>query len=610
VTFFGQRILITGENGCVLYADQITSFEHGTLLAGPTTDWLEAVTTSPVLAVAVGDNGAVYTSTNGVAWKRQNSGKSDWLRGVAYGGASFVAVGEQGTIIRSTDGTNWATRTSGTTEHLNRAFFANARFTVVGESGKTLYSTNGGLNWFFESSGATNDLHDAASSGNTLLLTGDHEVRSKQAGIWSNDLANTNGPPDWTYYCAIGRPDFFLIAGQTGMQSEAYGIDTSLFWLTPYNSIRNWLWDIHYQAGLYVTVGDFGTIMTSGNGVDWALELTPEGMTNTTLLGIGGSTNLLVAVGSGGNVLISPNTLTNIVVTNSTGTFTQTVSTIGVIWHQSNVPTTNDLQGIAALGTNLYVLTGAKGTLLTSPDGVFWTAQSSPTTKLLSSVTAWPDGFVATGDKGAIVTSPDGIIWTLRTSGTSNWLYRVRYLNGYLITVGQNGVLLTSTNGVNWVPRSTGTSNWLNDVAFIQDAYVIIGNSGTVLVSTNLANWNEQGTITKKALYGAATDAAQLVIVGVEGAILRSQVVSNPTPINILDYARVNVAEVIHNIFLFGGVIGQRFTLDHCTNTISSEWMTGPLLEFLRGDGTLYYLETISGTNLPPQEYYRATLVP
>jgi hypothetical protein len=34
------------------------------------------------------------------------------------------------------------------------------------------------------------------------------------------------------------------------------------------------------------------------------------------------------------------------------------------------------------------------------------------------------------------------------------------------------------------------------------------------------------------------------------------------------------------------------------------------LVELLRGDGTLYYVETIYGTNFPPLEFYRATLVP
>src|SRR2546425_1276539 len=85
VTFFGTRIVVTGESGAVLYADSVDDIHAGTLTDGPTADWLEAVAASPSLVVAAGDDGAVYTSGDGINWKRQNSGVSDWLRGVAFG---------------------------------------------------------------------------------------------------------------------------------------------------------------------------------------------------------------------------------------------------------------------------------------------------------------------------------------------------------------------------------------------------------------------------------------------------------------------------------------------------------------------------------------------
>src|SRR5881409_2270407 len=97
VTFFGSRIVITGESGVVLYADSPAEFKPGTLLDGPTGDWLEGVAASPEIVVAVGDTGAVYTSTNGVSWKRQRS-LDQWLRGVAFGNGTFIAVGEIGLI--------------------------------------------------------------------------------------------------------------------------------------------------------------------------------------------------------------------------------------------------------------------------------------------------------------------------------------------------------------------------------------------------------------------------------------------------------------------------------------------------------------------------------
>ena len=612
VTFFGTRIVVVGEGGVVLYADELDQFKSGSLLDGPTSDWLVAVAASSALLVTAGDNGAIYTSTNGVSWKRQNSGTNTSLRGVAAGVGTFVVVGDYGVILTSPNGTNWTKQTGPTSEHLNRVSFAAGMFTAVGEAGTTISSTNSGVTWFTEAPGATNALNYATTGGFDRLLDGDNEVRLQDSLVWSDEIAKTNGPPAWTYFTALGLPQFFTVAGQTGMMAEGYQYpDTPYFWITPYESVRNWLWDVVRLPSFYCAAGDFGTILTSGNGVDWTLELVPQSATNTTLLGLGGNTNLLLAVGDTGKILYSPNVLTNIVITNGTIIVTQTLSSLGVIWHDlPSSPTTNTLQGVAVLSNSLYVITGAKGTILTSVDGTNWQTHASGTANVISSVTEWPCGLVAVGDNGTILTSGDGVKWTTRNYPTSNWLYRVRWLNDTLVVVGQNGMILTSTNGVNWVARTSGTTWWLNDATFIEDTWFVIGLKGTVLTSTNLSHWVNRGTLTKKPLYGAATDAKQLVLVGVEGVALRSQVMPDPTPVSFLDYGRVNTNGVAYNIYLFGGETDQRFTLDRVTNLVSTAWTAGQTLEIFDGAGTLYYVETISGTNIPPIEFYRTTLTP
>lgn len=611
VAFFGptRRILVTGENGRVLYADTPERFDPGVLDVA-TGDWLEAVAVSPTLAVAAGDNGCVYTTANGVHWKRQSTGFTNWLRGVAYGDGVFVVVGTTGRIARSTNGIAWSKISSGTTQHLNRVAYAGDRFHAVGNAGVSLVSLNLGLSWQPDSIGATNPLEYAVSSTSNRLAVGVHEVWIKgQTGPWSNQLARAIGPPDWTYYSCIGRPGFFLTAGRTGLQAEWYATNGPPgFWLTPYDSVRHWLWDTTWLAGLYVAVGDFGTILTSGNGVDWTLELVPPAVTNRTLLGVGGTTNLLLAVGEAGTVLRSTASARSEPgsVTSGSG------GPVGVIWTAIDPPTTHDLQGVGVLRNSLYVLTGDKGTVLVSPDGLTWHKQTTPTTRLLSSVTEWPGGLVATGDDGTIITSPDGYHWTACADvpHTTNWLYRVRYLNGILVTVGQNGTLLTtSSNGCVWTPHATGTGNWLTDVAFVAGAWYVTGHSGTLLTSTNLDTWTSIGTLTRNSIYAAATDSRQLIAVGVEGSILRSQVVPDLTPIAILDYDRVpgTNGNPAANVFLFAGHIDQRFTLDRCPALATNCWAPSATLEITDGSGALYYVETIPGTNLPPREFYRAS---
>jgi hypothetical protein len=55
-------------------------------------------------------------------------------------------------------------------------------------------------------------------------------------------------------------------------------------WIQPAVSFRNWLWDVIWAANLYVAVGDRATVMTSGNGVDWALEAVPDTVTTRFFL--------------------------------------------------------------------------------------------------------------------------------------------------------------------------------------------------------------------------------------------------------------------------------------------------------------------------------------
>ncbi len=615
VTVLGQRILVTGAEGTVLYADAGGSFQPGTLVDGATTNWLEGVAASSTLAVAVGDNGAIYSTPDGIHWKRQDSGTNAWLRGVAAGNNRFVAVGERGCVLTSPDGTNWMQRPLVFTNHLNRIRYDGSLFTVVGEGGSVLTSADGS-SWRTVWTGATGALYDSVRSGRDRLILGDQEVRLSVNGslVWSDQLSGSGGPPLWTYYAAVASSNGFLIAGSSGMMAEATPATLAGYaWTAKASLWRNWLWDVVWVPDLFVAVGDRGTVLTSADGVGWSLEYPPLAFTNAVFLGVGGTTNLLVAAGSQGALAISPADFVDVIFTNESGVVvTQAVSTLGVVWREvSPPPVTNDLQGVT-FHDGRYWVVGGQGVVLSSTNGSAWSRGSAPTPSFLSSIAGYPDGLVATGDDGTIVRSSDGSDWSLVPSETSNWLYRVRFLNGQLIALGQNGFLATSTNGLAWTPRDTGTSNWLNDVAWVGGRFWAVGAQGTVLASPDAVSWAPAAGITLKAMYGAATDSQRLIAVGLEGAILRSPIVADPTPIEILSYSRALATNgmTVESLLLFGGHTDQRFTLDYGSGIESNAWITGPRLEFYDPSATLYYLESVALTNAPPREFYRATLLP
>lgn len=608
VTFFGNRLVITGERGTVLYADSLQDFR---LLSLGTEDWLEGVAASTNLLVAVGDNGAIYTSGDGASWLRQAPAPviSAWLSGVAYGSGNFVAVGSDGFIATSVNGTNWTRRPSGTSRYLYRVGWAQNQFVAVGENGLVLSSVNGGINWTAVSTtGATGALYSATGTADSQVVAGEGELRLRGPGAaWSNELDPSKPlpAPSWGYFNAVWEDSLYFISGRSGRLVQGFQTNAAgpFLWVERTRPIRNWLWDLKRTAGVYVTVGYGGTVLTSVNGLDWDLELVPASATNATLLGVGGTTNLLLAVGSHGTVLLSPNSYTNLVSTNVDGSLsTNLVSTLGIFWNAIPPPTTNDLQGVAVFGDQ-FVLTGDNGTVLTSSDGSNWVKRPTPTANFLTGVAGFSGGWVAVGRGGTLLASPDGSTWTNVPTGTTNWLYRVRHLNGMLMVVGQNGTILTSADGLGWVRQTSGSTRWLNDVTLLGDTYYIVGTQGEVLASTNALDWLSIGTITEKSLYGVAGHGGQLVAAGVEGAIVRSQVVPDQAPVKILSYSRRDQ----ESLYLFAGKPDQRFTLDR--GTCFTNWATGPIYEFLDGTGTLLLLE--SGlTNAPNLEFYRATLVP
>ncbi len=616
LAFLDERLIITGANGTALFADSLSDIQTATL-SPPTTDWLEGVAATGSLVVAVGDNGAVYTSATGASWTRRSAGTTKWLTSVAVNpNGLFVAVGD-GFVGTSSNGSSWTNQVGVTSVWLNKVRWLNDRFWAMGDNGTVLASVNG-VFWQTVTTGAAKGLFSGANSGPQYLLAGDEEVRRGQGFplSWVDELNPTlpAPPPTWTYFAAERVDPFYLLAGRSGMLVRGFGIGSPpvFYWETHSDPIRSWLWDLIRLPDLFVTVGDFATVLTSGNGVDWELELVPNSVTNAIFLGVGGDTNGLVAVGSQGSIIYSPSFLTNVVTTNIVGgvpiVTTNEVDAIGTIWHAVEPrPTAVDLQGVALRGGR-FVASGANGTVLTSDDrGTNWTLRATPTTNFLSGAAADANGYVAVGANGTILTSSDGVAWNELVSGTANWLFRVRRFADDFVSVGQNGTMLRSADGLSWTPRTTGTTKWLNDLTRLNDpaqTWIAVGNQGTVLTSTNAITWTNAGSITQKSLYAASHDQAGLLVAaGVEGAILRSQLTPLTNPVEIVQYTR----GVNQSSFLFAGQTGQRFTLDRGTQF--TNWLAGDLLEFLDGSGTLLYIEA-NAPSPPPAEFYRATLVP
>jgi photosystem II stability/assembly factor-like uncharacterized protein len=613
VTFLNDRLIITGQEGLVMWGDSVENVQIGNIT--PTGNWLESVAANTNLAVAVGDLGAIYTSPDGMNWTVRSNPTTDWLRSVAWSGAEWVAVGESGRVVTSNGGIVWTAPVQVTTAHLNNVAFVNGAFYAVGAGGVSITSIDAAT-WTVETTPATEDLYFVTTAGAlTRLYAGDSAIWYFNGTTWVSQIGGpaATSPPDWTYFTGLGFTDSFLLAGDTGMLVDGVRAGQTFNWEQTTPGPRLWLWDMVYTGNDYVSVGEFGTVMTSSDGVNWALELSPESATNTILLGVTGDTNLIVAVGENGYITFSTNSFSTVITTNQQGgNVTNQVSNLGLIWHEANSPTAQTLQGIASFN-GVYYAVGNEGALIDSSDGTNWNLGDPLGSVTLSGLAASSDRLVAVGDNGAAFISLDGAMWfNANVPINGNWLYKIRYLNGNFIVVGENGTILTSTdNGNTWDTRTSGVANWLNDVTYIGDTYYVCGNQGTVLSSTNLATWTQLDMITGKSLYGVASNGGQMVVAGVEGITLRSNPLANTNPVQVVSFDLVDSTNEVQTLFLFGGATDQQFTLEKSSVLgPMANWQSPLEFELKDKSGTLIYFENLPTNSPPPVEYYRTRLVP
>ena len=128
---FGGQFIAVGSNGAMFTSPNGSAW---TAFAFVVATDLNAIVynPNPVVYVAVGAAGTILTSIDRTTWTIQNSGVAANLLGVATNGVNFwVATGANGTIVTSPDVNNWTAAVSGTVENLNAVTFGNGKFVFL-----------------------------------------------------------------------------------------------------------------------------------------------------------------------------------------------------------------------------------------------------------------------------------------------------------------------------------------------------------------------------------------------------------------------------------------------------------------------------------------------
>ena len=219
------------------------------------------------------------------------------------------------------------------------------------------------------------------------------------------------------------------------------------------------------------------------------------------------SLNIIVAISNGGD-----NNYNNITTSGDGGT----------TWAQRQYPnangnswTMNDVCWCPGLG--LFVIVTSAGPtsstrILTSPDGINWTARTLPNTgvslnAVVCGTISAADYIVAVGASNAIYTSTDGTNWTQQTGpGTSRTWIDICWASGQskFIAIAQSAGgsndEMDSTNGTSWTQRSMGGSGYswqaIGYSADLDQCIVVGGNTGVIMYSAagSSSTWTQFST--------------------------------------------------------------------------------------------------------------------
>ncbi len=291
------------------------------------------------LFVAVGINGTLQKSADGVTWNVLPAPSANTLSQVIFGNGQFIAVGANGTILMSTNGTNWTSRVSGTSALLCAAAYGNSKYVVVGVSGVVLVSSD--ANSWTQYSAGTDDLLWIAFGNGQFVVAGAH-------------------PP-------FGTPidEWKLYATTPSVQTSTDGAT----WVTRALAMPSGGSEGDY-IGVNVDFGVYGNgrfIVNSGFGINFSFDR----YTYTSTDGI----NWTYAKSStqlGFAFLFTANNL-----------FLQWipgqamyVSSDGYAWSPVSIPITGAI-GSPAYGAGKYVAVSGSGQIAVSTDATNWTNISS-----------------------------------------------------------------------------------------------------------------------------------------------------------------------------------------------------------------------------------------
>ena len=478
--------------------------------------------------IAVGEQTTIVTSPDGVDWTQRSSGNWE-LFDVIQAEGEYVAVGGVqptvstvgvGVILTSPDARNWNLRLLVSDYPFNNIAYGQGQFAATAGGP---YAT--GYIWTSDDAVTWGAINGPGFYGSSKLfydqgrwLLADGNSYSSYGGVGT--LFNSTNLSDWVVVMTNTVP-VTGIASAAGGRIVASHMDgtfststDALDWAdTPPGELPDDLRDLEYVNGSFCALGN-NQIAYSIDGAIWTnlVNLTNTGNLTSITYGNG----RYVAGGEYRTVWTSTNGLD----------WTNPAPDLSIEPYLSDVA--------VAYGNGVFVgAAGFDGDVLTSSDGLNWMVQQLETNAnnylYFADVKFGNGRFVAVGN-GSIATSIDGTNWNLTSPG--QYLSGVACGNGTFVAVGDN-TILTSKDGTNWTAQISGQFQSLSSVAFGAGFFVVtqsgpyFGNpynpvENLIWISTDGVHWASRHSNTMRSLAKSAFGNGTFVLAGVAGAVLQS----------------------------------------------------------------------------------------
>jgi hypothetical protein len=411
---------------------------------------------------------AATSSSSANKWMKNTGISANDLNDVAYGNGTYVAVGNDGTIETSSDGLRWVSVSAYTIGNLYSVVFNGKIFLVTGEQGNLLSSNDGkmwkkvsypvtiGLTDFYSAKSLKSDgidptkkytssditFEDMIWDGKQFVIIAGVEADFNDLGYRGNIIMTSPNGATWsmkpltTQSNRLSTVDKLVFDGKqfvvlgTEYNKNNDEIPVTLFskdtnvWTMKENNISGSVNDISYNGSTYVAVGWdggmnklSGTILTSKDAVSWTQRKTDKSWNGRM-----DDKGLLCA------------------------------SVNRVLW------------------TGSKFIAGAKnGVLLDSPDGTSWHLFKAQTGRELSDSMF----FITTNETVGLDANVQGIA-----------------LNGsQIVAVGSFDSKLVSDSGSEWKDVSSNTGSDLNRVGWTGKFYISVGRFGRILKSLDGKSW-------------------------------------------------------------------------------------------------------------------------